>query len=256
MNLSDRQTAGQRPGTRAVRRVSAMDLVLDGLRRAIEQGEFGVGAKLPSEAILAGEFEVSRSVIREALRALQALGMTTSRTGKGTYVVSVRPAESPTFGGYSASDLLEVRRHVEVPASGYAAARRSADDLDRLARLIARMETEPDAAAWVALDTLFHTSLAQASRNPVFGKIIEDIRDALARQSAFLNELGDRRERSTVEHRTIFAAIADGDPESAVAAMTAHLDHVDAALHQIVHSGGPNGTANSARTEEKHHVDL
>ncbi|MGH3518024.1 MAG: FadR/GntR family transcriptional regulator [Haloechinothrix sp.] len=233
-----------------------MDAVLEGLRLAITQGEFPVGAKLPSEAVLAAEFVVSRSVIREALRALQALGMTTSHTGKGTYVVSVRPVESPAFGSYSARDLLEVRRHVEVPVTGYAAARRSAEDLHNLLSLVDQMDAEPDDSAWVALDTLFHISIARASRNPVFGKVIEEIRDALARQSTLLNQLGDRRARSNAEHRAIVAAIAGGDPDAAVAAMTTHLDHVDAALHQIVASAHASGATSSKRTEEKHHVDL
>lgn len=60
MNLSDSQTAGQ-----PVRRVSAMEAVLDHLRGAIERGEYAVGDKLPSEAALGREFEVSRSVVRD-----------------------------------------------------------------------------------------------------------------------------------------------------------------------------------------------
>lgn len=233
-----------------------MDAVLADLRGAIERGEFEIGEKLPSEAGLAGDYQVSRSVIREALRALQALGMTTSRTGKGTYVVSPRPVDSPTFGPYSARDLLEVRRHVEVPAAGYAAVRRTPEDVDHLEQLVARMDGEPDDAAWAGLDILFHITVARASQNPVFGKVIEEIREALARQSAYLNQLDDRRERSNVEHWAIHKAISDGDRDAAVAAMSEHLDHVDAALRHIVHSGRSSGAIGSKTTEEKQNVDL
>ena len=52
------------------------------------------------------------------------------------------------------------------------------------------MERETDTTAWVAMDSLFHLAVARAARNPVFRRVIEEIRDALARQSAFLNELG------------------------------------------------------------------
>lgn len=232
MNLSDSQTAGQGP-----RRVSAMEAVLAYLRRAIERGEYAVGDKLPSEAALSKEFEVSRSVIREALRGLQALGLTVSRTGKGTFVTATGPAENPTFGDYSARDLIEVRRHVEIPVAGYAALRRDADHLDLLGHLAERMELETDNTAWVALDSLFHITIAQASGNPVFAKVIEEIRDALARQSAFLNQLGDRRAESNVEHRRIVTAITEGSEEAAVAAMTAHLAHVEQALTTIVRPG-------------------
>ncbi|MDT7802675.1 MAG: hypothetical protein QOI78_6108 [Actinomycetota bacterium] len=230
MNLSDSQTAGQG----GPRRVGAMEAVLAHLRRLIESGEYAVGVKLPSEAALSREFEVSRSVVREALRGLQALGMTESKTGKGTFVTATGPAEHPTFGPYSARDLIEVRRHVEIPVAGYAALRRSQDDLDLLAHLVDRMDAETDNTAWVALDSLFHITIAQSSGNPVFGKVIEEIRDALARQSAFLNQLGGRRRRSNAEHRAIVTAIADGSESAAVAAMTAHLQHVEDTLTSIV----------------------
>ncbi|MEU7790005.1 FadR/GntR family transcriptional regulator [Amycolatopsis sp. NPDC049159] len=211
-----------------------MEAVLAHLRRLIERGDYPVGAKLPSEASLSREFEVSRSVIREALRGLQALGMTESKTGKGTFVTATGPAENPTFGPYSARDLIEVRRHVEIPVAGYAALRRDQDHLDLLGHLLDRMDAETDNTAWVALDSLFHITIAQASGNPVFGKVIEEIRDALARQSAFLNQLGDRRARSDAEHREIVTAIASGSEADAVAAMTAHLEHVEATLTSIV----------------------
>lgn len=211
-----------------------MEAVLAHLRRLIERGDYPVGAKLPSEASLSREFEVSRSVIREALRGLQALGMTESKTGKGTFVTATGPADNPTFGPYSARDLIEVRRHVEIPVAGYAALRRGQDDLDLLGHLVERMDAETDNTAWVALDSLFHITIAQASGNPVFGKVIEEIRDALARQSAFLNQLGDRRARSNAEHRAIVTAIESGSEEDAVAAMTAHLTHVEATLTSIV----------------------
>ena len=181
MNLSDSRTAGQ-----PVRRVSAMEAVLAYLRGAIEGGEYAIGDKLPSEAELCRTLEVSRPVLREALRALQTMGLTVSRTGKGTFVVA-STVEDPTFGDYAASDLLEVRRHVEIPVAGYAARRRTPENLDHLAHLLDRMERETDTTAWVAMDTLFHLAVAEAAQNPVFRRVIEEIRDALARQSAFLN---------------------------------------------------------------------
>ncbi|EMD23671.1 Transcriptional regulator, GntR family [Amycolatopsis azurea DSM 43854] len=235
MNLSDSQTAGHG----GPRRVSAMEAVLAHLRGAIERGDYPVGQKLPSESALGKEFEVSRSVVREALRGLQALGLTVSKTGKGTFVTATGPVENPTFGTYSARDLFEVRRHVEIPVAGYAAVRRSTDDLDLLGHLVERMDLETDNTAWVALDSLFHITIAQASGNPVFGKVIEEIRDALARQSSFLNQLGDRRTRSNTEHREIVTAIAAGSEADAVAAMTSHLEHVENALTTIVRPGRP-----------------
>jgi len=228
VNLSDSKTASQGP-----RRISAMEAVLGHLREAIERGEYAVGAKLPSEAELCRTLEVSRPVLREALRALQTMGLTVSKTGKGTFVVA-NAVEDPTFGDYAASDLLEVRRHVEIPVAGYAAQRRTPEDLDHLTHLLERMELETDTTSWVALDSLFHLAVAQAAQNPVFRRVIEEIRDALARQSAFLNELGGRREQSNREHRAIVEALIDGSELDAVDAMAHHLDRVETTLTDIV----------------------
>jgi DNA-binding FadR family transcriptional regulator len=228
VNLSDSQTASQGP-----RRVSAMEAVLGHLRGAIERGEYAVGDKLPSEAELCRTLEISRPVLREALRALQTMGLTVSKTGKGTFVVA-NTVEDPTFGDYAASDLLEVRRHVEIPVAGYAAVRRTPENLDHLAHLLDRMERETDTTAWVAMDTLFHLALAEAAQNPVFRRVIEEIRDALARQSAFLNELGGRREQSNREHRAIVEALIDGSADDAEEAMAHHIDRVETTLTHIV----------------------
>ncbi|GHE60912.1 GntR family transcriptional regulator [Streptomyces griseoaurantiacus] len=228
MNLSDSQTAAGSP-----RRVSALEAVLTHLRGAIERGEYAIGDRLPSEAELCRTLEVSRPVLREALRALQTMGLTVSRTGRGTYVVA-DAAREPTFGEYTAGDLLEVRRHVEIPVAGYAALRRTPDDLDKLTHLLDRMERETDTTVWVAMDTLFHLCVAEAAQNPVFRRVIEEIRDALARQSAFLNDLGGRREHSDREHRALVEALREGSEQDAVRAMSHHLDRVETTLTDIV----------------------
>lgn len=233
MNLSDSQT-----GERLPRRVSAMEAVLTHLRGAIERGAYAIGDKLPSEAELCRTLEVSRPVLREALRALQTMGLTVSRTGKGTFVVADAVGD-PTFGDYAAGDLLEVRRHIEIPVAGYAARRRTPENLDHLIQLLERMERETDTASWVALDTRFHLAVARAAQNPVFHRFIEEIRDALARQSAFLNELGGRREHSEREHRAIVEALAAGSEHDAVQAMSHHLDRVETTLTDIMRSAHP-----------------
>lgn len=215
-----------------------MEAVLGEIRGAIERGEYAVGDKLPSESALAQVFGVSRSVIREALRASAALGLTVSLTGKGTYVESTGPVQNPIFGTYSARDLLEVRRQVEIPVAGFAAQRRAQEDLAQLEELTVRMDAVTDDEEWVALDTQFHIGVARASKNPVFTKVIEEIRDALQQQSFFLNRLGDgdRRAESNREHEAILAAIAQQDGAFAEQAMASHLDHVDRTLSTIVGS--------------------
>ena len=178
MNLSYSRTAGQ-----PVERFSAAEAVFKDLLAQIREGRLAVGEKLPSEAALAQGYGVSRSVIREALRSCAALGLTVSRTGKGTFVVSQRVAEDLALGAYSARDLHEARPHIEVPAAGLAARRRTEEDVRFLQDVVAAMAAEDDPQAWVELDTSFHAAVARISSNRVFEKVIADIREALFHQS-------------------------------------------------------------------------
>lgn len=228
MNLSDSRTAGQ-----PVERFSAAEAVFKDLLAQIREGRLAVGEKLPSEAALAQGYGVSRSVIREALRSCAALGLTVSRTGKGTFVVSQRVAEDLALGAYSARDLHEARPHIEVPAAGLAARRRTEEDVRFLQDVVAAMAAEDDPQAWVELDTSFHAAVARISHNRVFEKVIADIREALFHQSETLNVVAARQKRSDEEHLRIFHAIRDGAADEAEAAMQGHLAAVRGALGAI-----------------------
>jgi GntR family transcriptional repressor for pyruvate dehydrogenase complex len=228
MNLSDSRTAGQ-----PVERFSAAEAVFKDLLAQIQEGRLAVGEKLPSEAALAQGYGVSRSVIREALRSCAALGLTVSRTGKGTFVVSQRVAEDLALGAYSARDLHEARPHIEVPAAGLAARRRTEEDVRFLQDVVAAMAAEDDPQAWVELDTSFHAAVARISHNRVFEKVIADIREALFHQSETLNVVAARQKRSDEEHLRIFHAIRDGAADEAEAAMQDHLAAVRGALGAI-----------------------
>lgn len=228
MNLSDSRTAGQ-----PVERFSAAEAVFKDLLAQIQEGRLAVGEKLPSEAALAQGYGVSRSVIREALRSCAALGLTVSRTGKGTFVVSQRVAEDLALGAYSARDLHEARPHIEVPAAGLAARRRTEEDVRFLQDVVAAMAAEDDPQAWVELDTSFHAAVARISHNRVFEKVIADIREALFHQSETLNVVAARQKRSDEEHLRIVHAIRDGAADEAEAAMQDHLAAVRGALGAI-----------------------
>ncbi len=232
VNLSDSWTPGQQP----IERRSAAEGVFHALRLAIEAREIAIGAKLGSEAALAADYGVSRSVIREALRSCAALGLTRTETGRGTFVVSHRPTRELKLGSFSSDDLHEARPHIEIPAASFAATRRTAEDLERISGLIEAMEQEDDPAAWVELDAAFHAAIAQASGNSVFTKVVADIREAMARQSETVNLVAGRRAPSNTEHQEIYQAIAAQDEQAATAAMAKHLNAVQHAVSTIVRS--------------------
>lgn len=169
MNLSDSWT----PRQPVLSRTSAAEEVFNSIRQGIESGEIPIGSKLGSEASLAASFGVSRSVIREALRSSATLGLTKTETGRGTFVISATPANDLVLGNYSSTDIHEARPHIEVPAAGLAALRRTTDDLKKLQDIMEQMEAEDDHVAWVELDTEFHATIASASKNSVFTKIAE-----------------------------------------------------------------------------------
>jgi len=230
MNLSDSWTAGQ---PRLVR-INAAEVVFNALRHAIETGQLEVGSRLSSEATLAHQYGVSRSVIREALRSCSALGLTVTRTGKGTFVVSDCVAHDLVLGKYSALHLMEARPHIEVPAAALAAERRSDEDLDSLRAILESMAGEEDPQIWVGLDASFHAAIASASGNGVFEQVVADIRDAMANQSETINLITGRQQRSDAEHQLIFDAIEKGSPSAAAQAMRVHLSAVGEALDTIL----------------------
>ena len=210
--------------------------MFNAIRGDIEAGQIPVGGKLSSEATLAQQYGVSRSVIREALRSCTALGLTVTKTGKGTFVVANKVANDLTLGQYSARDLTEARPHIEVPAAGLAAERRSDEELETLRHIVAAMATETDPESWVALDSSFHATIARASGNKVFESVVADIRDAQAHQSETLNMVADRQHASDIEHQQILAAIEAGSAVDASAAMANHLRAVGEALDSILNN--------------------
>jgi len=210
-------------------RMSAVGYVLHDLREAIDSGEIQVGERLPSESALATRYSVSRSVVREVLRTLEALGLTVTRGGKGTFVVATHPADL-VFAGYSAAQLMEARPSVEIPAAALAALRRTDAQLAHLHELMEQMERETDNAIWTRLDAAFHLAIAQASNNPVFADVLASIAAALTGQSEMLNSQAGRRAASVAEHRAIAAAIDHGSAVEAEDAMRYHLREVRDAL--------------------------
>lgn len=199
--------------------------------------------RLPSENELAQSFGVSRPVVREALVTLNALGFTASHTGRGTFVVADTPRTPLLMGRYSPTHLHEVRRHIEVPSARLAAQRRTSEDTQRLAEILAQVEAEEDPARRNKLDAQFHISIAMATRNPLFVKLIEELRAILEEQSLAVSVVPDRRARATGEHRLILDAILRGDADAAGAAMAAHLDAVEGSLAALDGGSPVNPTA-------------
>lgn len=223
--------------TGPISRKNAAEAVFEDLRSAIMSGRLSVGTRLPAETQMAGRYGVSRPIVREALRSLQTLGLTQTRTGSGTFVITNTPGPELSYGGYSARDLIEARPFIEVPAAGWAALRRTEGQLARILELCDEMDRQEDPHKWVLLDSEFHSMIAEASGNAVFAKIVADARDALSRQSELVNMMARRRDASNIEHRLIAEAIGAGSEPEAIRAMESHLGQVRLVVTTIIGEG-------------------
>jgi len=231
-----------------VARRRAAEEVRAQLLAVIESGQLKVDDRLPSEAELARRFGVSRPIVREALGTLQALGLTVSHPGRGTFVNSTL-ARTLCFDQYSASDLNEIRRCLEVPAAQLAAERRTPGHVTELSRILDEHDSAVDASDAVRFDGLFHLTIAKATGNRLFARLIGEIREILQEQSLAISTIRDSGARAAREHRRVLDAIAASDSVEAGAAMDAHLDAVQVAIEQLSRRGGVD-PASGGRTIE------
>ncbi|MCU1491061.1 MAG: hypothetical protein JWM85_2466, partial [Acidimicrobiaceae bacterium] len=143
-----------------------------------------------------------------------------------------------SFGGISSEQLNEVRRYLEVPCAGLAAQRRTEADLEELGRIVAEFEAEADPGRRVRIDSRFHVAVARATGNPLFGRLVEDLRSAVEEQSLAVSLAPGRRAEATSEHRELFEAILASDFEAAEKLMSSHLEHLGHSMAALVHRDG------------------
>jgi GntR family transcriptional regulator, transcriptional repressor for pyruvate dehydrogenase complex len=217
---------------------------VDRLRDLILQGEFSAGERLPPERVLARELGVSRSTLREAIRALVVMNVLVSRHGDGTYVSSLEPdlLAEPFELMVSLSDeslfhLFEVRRVLETACAGLAAERISDEELVQFDRILEHSEAaRDDSEELLDRDVELHTAIVRATRNPLLIRIMSGV-GALAlagrRRTMSLPGVADR---SLADHARIVNALRRRSPETARAAMDAHLGHVEESFRE---SGSP-----------------
>ncbi|WP_343714092.1 FadR/GntR family transcriptional regulator [Inquilinus sp.] len=206
--------------------------VVDALRHRIANGALPVGSQLPTEQRLIEEFNVSRTVVREAIAELRARGLVEPRQGVGVFVVpSVEPAPGLLSGDFTrlseVLELLEFRMGVEIEAAGLAALRRSsrqeAEILLAHERVIAAVDSGGSA---VDADFALHLAIAAATNNHFYS----DVLTYLGQRTIPRSRLGDSAEATTAylrkviaEHARIIEAIERQDADAARLAMRHHL---------------------------------
>jgi GntR family transcriptional repressor for pyruvate dehydrogenase complex len=213
-------------------RKSLADIVFERMLRAIKSGAYQPDERLPTEHDLAAEFEVSRPIIREALRRLREQGLIYSRRGAGSFVRVLGMKEPLGFGQLeNIADLLncyEFRLTLEPAAAAAAAARHDATSLAAIRQALELMRDATNRQSHREdADFQFHLAIARAARNSYFSTAMEALKDHIAVGMKF-HGASIKRETSGLsrvfaEHEAIADAIAAGDGANAKLLMHSHL---------------------------------
>ncbi|MDW9699906.1 FCD domain-containing protein [Sinorhizobium meliloti] len=208
------------------------DIVFERMHRAIKSGAYKPDERLPTEHELATEFEVSRPIVREALKRLRDQGLIYSRRGAGSFVRAVGLREPLGFGQLeNVADLLncyEFRLTLEPAAAAAAALRHDETSLASIRRALELLRDATNRQSHREdADFQFHLAIARAAQNSYFSTAMEALKEHIAVGMKF-HGISVKREASGLarvfaEHEAIADAIAAGSAEEARMLMLKHL---------------------------------
>lgn len=220
-----------------VQRLKVSDSVADRLTQMIADGDLPAGSRLPAERLLAAQFGVGRSSMREALRTLESRGLIRTEHGVGASVAETpltAEAELLVLDGCTLPDLFEIRRSLEPLAAALAARHATPAMIDDLAELH-EQSTQVDDQRFVRLDARLHRTVAEASGNPVLARICCSIESLHVSYSERVIGLPGRRAAAQAGHEQIVSAIRAHQGRAARDAALRHIrdveDEVVARLH-------------------------
>lgn len=225
-------------------RKNLADIVFERMLRAIKSGAYKPDERLPTEHDLAAEFEVSRPVIREALKRLRDQSLIYSRRGAGSFVRSMGLRNPLGFGQLeNVADLLncyEFRLTLEPAAAAAAANRHDADSLKAIRQALEMMRDATNRQSHREdADFQFHLAIARAAQNNYFSTAMEALKDHIAVGMKF-HGASIKREASGLtrvfgEHEAIASAIANRHEDEARKLMLEHLKGSRERLFQSSH---------------------
>jgi GntR family transcriptional regulator, transcriptional repressor for pyruvate dehydrogenase complex len=223
--------------------VSLTDEAIARIRGLIQSGKLPPGSKLPPEQQLAAELGISRSPMREAVKALAVARVLDVRRGDGTYVTSLAPAELleglglavELMHGNTLLELTEVRRLFEPVATGLAASRMTSDHLDEIrGHLDAMHAAAEDIELLNKHDAAFHRAVVAATGNETLTTLLDGISRNTLRARVWRGMVeANAADRTLAEHEAIYAALVDRDPTLAQAAALMHVSTTEQWLRGV-----------------------
>jgi GntR family transcriptional repressor for pyruvate dehydrogenase complex len=226
---------GDTPVYKVVRTSRLYEQIVQQIEESILKGTLRTGDQLPAERDLAQRFGVSRTAVREAVKALREKGLVEAYSGRGTFITdgtsqAVRQSLDlmVKIGQPEGSQYLaELRAILEPEIAALAAARVGESDMATMREAVAVMDRagrDPD--AYIEADLDFHLSLAEAAANPLILSLIDSIVGLLREQRMKIFKVEGGPERGQFHHKRILEAMEQRDPEKARDAMRAHLEQV------------------------------
>lgn len=202
---------------------------------SIVEGRLRSGQRLPSERDLSEQFGVSRTVIREAVRGLQAKGVVEVRSGRGVEVAAVTSAQvTETFDlfvkGQQIKDnvlpdhISEVREMLELRVVALACERGSVEDLQKVEAAFQAMEQAQSTEDLADRDSDFHMAIAIATGNPLLVTLLESVNATIRSVRRESLRRAGRKSEAQIQHRAVLDGILARDSGAAVQAMSRHLD--------------------------------
>lgn len=240
---------------RAIQTKSIPEIIIQELKKLVDKGELAPGDKLPNERELSKMLNVSRPSLREALMALNLLGILENKRGKGTFLKdsSLRWPTEPFFASSLKAEnflhMLEARQILEVEIAGFASERSSREDIIDLEKILENMRSNlDDPKKYIEYELQFHKAVTKAAKNSTIDSIMEKIYQQLQDARSYVQEYYSKNklniepskasqykfypwtpsspaslEQDLLGHELIFKYIKENDSELAKKAMSDHM---------------------------------
>jgi len=226
---------GVRSVYKQVRASRLYEQIVQQIEESIVKGDLKPGDQLPAERELAQRFGVSRTAVREAVKALREKGLVEAYSGRGTFVTDgttqavrqsldlmVKIGQADGF-----HHLAEVRTILEPEIAALAAVRIQESELITMRDAVAMMDRageDPD--AYIEADLDFHLALAEGAANPLILSLLDSIVGILREQRLRIFRVPGGPDRGQIYHKRILAAVERRESEEARQAMRDHLEQV------------------------------
>ncbi len=216
---------------RVVRKTRVSEEIIGQVRDLITSGRLKVGDRLPAERELAKILQVGRSTVREAIRALESLGILQARPGEGTFLVSNPAEQKPdpiTANAFKSWEnqrkLFEVRMVIEPDLAALAARRASPEQIAKMREILREQEASVKRGdIGIKADNSFHFLLAEAAGNEILFRIMDSLMALLQETREASLHTSGRSVTSLKQHKAIVRAIEARDPAAAERRMREHI---------------------------------